>query len=133
MTKKSLIIALIAVMAMTATLFAGCGGSDSASEGGEAASGEQITLRWAGIGATDAIDTWAAEEVSARVAERTDGAINIEVYPASQLGDLMASLVKRHCGVKDFSNLFPGHGGMMDRMDSVLFMAMIVYAFYLLR
>lgn len=52
---------------------------------------------------------------------------------ASQLGDLMASLVKRHCGVKDFSNLFPGHGGMMDRMDSVLFMAMIVYAFYLLR
>jgi TRAP-type C4-dicarboxylate transport system substrate-binding protein len=88
MTKKSLIIALIAVMAMTATLFAGCGGSDSASEGGEAASGEQITLRWAGIGATDAIDTWAAEEVSARVAERTDGAINIEVYPASQLGDL---------------------------------------------
>ena len=51
---------------------------------------------------------------------------------ASQLGDLMASLVKRHCGVKDFSNLFPGHGGMMDRMDSVLFMALIVYGFYLL-
>ena len=52
---------------------------------------------------------------------------------ASQLGDLMASLVKRHCGVKDFSNLFPGHGGMMDRMDSILFMALIVFCFHLIR
>ena len=44
----------------------------------------------------------------------------------------MASMVKRHCGVKDFSNLFPGHGGMMDRIDSILFMALITYCFYLL-
>lgn len=41
----------------------------------------------------------------------------------SQAGDLFASLLKRHCGIKDFGNLFPGHGGMMDRMDSVLFVA----------
>ena len=51
---------------------------------------------------------------------------------AAQVGDLIASLVKRFCGVKDFSNLFPGHGGMMDRMDSVLFMALTMYCFYLL-
>ena len=48
-----------------------------------------------------------------------------------QIGDLFASLVKRHSGIKDFSNLFPGHGGMLDRLDSVLFMAVLMYCFLL--
>lgn len=51
---------------------------------------------------------------------------------AGQMGDLFASLVKRHCGIKDFSNLFPGHGGMLDRMDSILFVAMIIFSYRLL-
>ncbi|MBR6028324.1 MAG: phosphatidate cytidylyltransferase [Clostridia bacterium] len=50
---------------------------------------------------------------------------------AAQAGDLFASLVKRHCGIKDFSNLFPGHGGMMDRLDSVLFMALVLMCYRL--
>ncbi len=37
----------------------------------------------------------------------------------SQLGDLIASLIKRERGIKDYSSLFPGHGGVMDRFDSV--------------
>ncbi|MBO7303719.1 MAG: phosphatidate cytidylyltransferase [Clostridia bacterium] len=38
----------------------------------------------------------------------------------SQIGDLVASLIKRERGVKDYGNIFPGHGGVMDRFDSVV-------------
>ncbi len=39
------------------------------------------------------------------------------------IGDLSASLIKRQVGIKDFGNIMPGHGGIMDRFDSVLFVA----------
>ena len=48
---------------------------------------------------------------------------------AGQMGDLFASLIKRHCGIKDFSNIFPGHGGMMDRLDSVYWSTVIMYVY----
>lgn len=37
---------------------------------------------------------------------------------AGQMGDLFASMVKRHCKIKDFGHIFPGHGGMLDRLDA---------------
>ena len=49
---------------------------------------------------------------------------------AGQLGDLFASMIKRHCGIKEFSNLFPGHGGMLDRMDGILFCGVACYVFF---
>ncbi|MCL2457084.1 MAG: phosphatidate cytidylyltransferase [Defluviitaleaceae bacterium] len=45
----------------------------------------------------------------------------------SIIGDLAASAVKRHCDIKDFGNVFPGHGGVMDRIDSIVTVAPIVY------
>lgn len=45
----------------------------------------------------------------------------------SQLGDLTASRIKRAAGIKDYGRIMPGHGGMLDRFDSIIFTAPVVY------
>ena len=50
----------------------------------------------------------------------------------SQLGDILASLLKRHAGVKDYGNIFPGHGGVMDRVDGLIFNSAFVLIYFVL-
>lgn len=50
----------------------------------------------------------------------------------SQCGDLVASALKRHARVKDYGTIFPGHGGVMDRVDALIFNAMFVFVFFII-
>ena len=74
--------------------------------------------------------------------ERRDGIFGLEqprLYPvillsavvniAAQLGDLVESLIKRGAGVKDSGTILPGHGGMLDRIDAMLFAVPVVWAY----
>ena len=55
------------------------------------------------------------------------GLLGAVTAAVSQLGDLAASAIKRDSGIKDYGKIFPGHGGFMDRFDSVIFIAPVVY------
>lgn len=59
------------------------------------------------------------------------GLIGLSVGALSQVGDLIFSCIKRDCGKKDYGSLLPGHGGILDRFDSVLFVA--PYVFYIIQ
>lgn len=54
--------------------------------------------------------------------------VSLAVPLVGTLGDLTASAIKRNYGIKDFGNLIPGHGGIMDRMDSISLVTPFVYA-----
>lgn len=57
----------------------------------------------------------------------------VAVPPAAIIGDLVESWMKRRMGVKDASGLVPGHGGFMDRLDSVVFVFPVLYLFLQVR
>jgi phosphatidate cytidylyltransferase len=57
-------------------------------------------------------------------------AFGVCVALAATLGDLSVSLLKRDLGIKDMSNIIPGHGGVMDRLDSILMVAPVAYVWF---
>lgn len=61
------------------------------------------------------------------IAYLTIGILSAILSLIGQVGDFSASVVKRYFDVKDFSELFPGHGGMLDRIDSVMFISPFAY------
>ena len=56
------------------------------------------------------------------------GLIGMILAVVGTIGDLSASVLKRQCGIKDYGNIMPGHGGLMDRFDSVIFVAPCLFA-----
>ena len=58
------------------------------------------------------------------------GLIGIVISVISQIGDLAESSIKRYCEVKDFGNIMPGHGGALDRFDSVIMIAPFIYMLF---
>ena len=58
--------------------------------------------------------------------------VGIIISIISQIGDLAASAIKRFCKIKDFGNIMPGHGGVLDRFDSLI-MASIMFIICYLR
>ena len=58
--------------------------------------------------------------------------LGLVISVISQMGDLIASSVKRQYGIKDYGFVFPGHGGVLDRFDSVMLIAPVLYVAFIL-
>ncbi len=67
-------------------------------------------------------------DVSARIIPLV--IVGIILCIISQCGDLIASLIKRHYNIKDYGKVFPGHGGVLDRFDSIIVTAPILYILF---
>ena len=71
--------------------------------------------------------TWLNEQIGITIALYLT--LGLAIALATEVGDLMASYIKRFCGIKDYGTLIPGHGGVLDRIDGTMIAAMVTYLF----
>ncbi len=95
----------------------------------EVSPGKTWAGAWGGLGACLAVGLLAGKWLLAPVGLPALAALSSALFLVGLLGDLFESMLKRQLQVKDASQLLPGHGGMLDRLDSLLFAApAVVYA-----
>ncbi|MCC7020750.1 MAG: phosphatidate cytidylyltransferase [Ardenticatenales bacterium] len=87
-----------------------------------------VALGLAWYAATNALSHWVPSDLTT-APMWVVAALGLAVSIAGPLGDLSHSFIKRQFGAKDSSNVIPGHGGVWDRIDSLLFAAPVVYLF----
>lgn len=70
---------------------------------------------------------WFSDAVTLEIALWTAGTVSV----IAPIGDLVESMVKRSIGIKDMGTILPGHGGVLDRVDSFLLVLPVMYVVYL--
>ena len=103
-----------------------CGNADRQAQNGTDPQPEEISRRWSsGVAGAALLGAIYAAATGGKIAEYAlicaVGAL------ISMVGDLAASAIKRNQGIKDYGKLIPGHGGILDRFDSVIFTAPAIY------
>lgn len=75
------------------------------------------------VGYSDVYLTFTSDKIHPMV---TFTLVGLATAILAQIGDLFESAIKRECGIKDMGNLLPGHGGILDRFDSMLYCSVVV-------